>query len=666
MVHLRFFRSVIFVVTLLTQCLGVTRALADGFATDAETRPTTVNSLRFPYNSSSDLGINPETLREFWIRWRDQYVVKVPVLNSNQLPKSRVAWEFGRETTVSEGMAAGMFFAAIFDEQKLFDSLFRFVRQFKNQNGFMHWFVHENGDILNPGGATDADLDIAMSLVFACSKRRMKVWDADPGDIDYCNEARVLIKQISRYEVLTTGPIDPNTGRSLSFLLPGDQWDINYFPAGVFSPSYISPAYYVVFGKFTEEEAIWRSIFHTSLLLYENMQNQPANCSALFPNWADFHGQPLHTSWLGADTKLWGWEAPRSAWRLALGNLWYRNARLERVVNRMAGFFGSVGMNSIVGFYDGSGISKQADTHWPFFYSAGAGVFLSSSAPEPRSCGAADGTLRSTRRDALTQLLRSLEPTYYTGQWHLRHLLAVSGNIPNLFELSQRGESVTPTPTMTSTVRPLHTPTMTAAPTPLPTFTLIPTAPPPTPTLACALTEDICMNLGAGQEKDPNSCRCRCKFEPGGSDWAQCGGKGGWYSIDPYNPNGCYCHPALTPSPEPTPPGCTLTELDCITRGAGQELDPGSCSCRCKFSPGGSDYSQCGGRGGRIVSDSWGCYCDLSAIGAGFALEPTPGTPVVTQPPSPTITPRPKATGKSKQPGPKKQKKAKKVVKKKK
>jgi len=97
--------------------------------------------------------------------------------------------------TVSEGMGYGLLLAVCFNEQALFDDLYRYVKSHFNGNGLMHWHIDANNNVTShdggDGAATDADEDIALALIFAD-----KLWGSS-GAINYGQEARTLINNLT-------------------------------------------------------------------------------------------------------------------------------------------------------------------------------------------------------------------------------------------------------------------------------------------------------------------------------------------------------------------------------------------------------------------------------------------------------------------------------------
>jgi endo-1,4-beta-D-glucanase Y len=104
-----------------------------------------------------------------------------------------------------------MLLAVYFDDKALFDDLYNYAKLHFNENGLMGWHVDAEGNFTTTdggsGAATDADEDMAVSLMFAFKK-----W-GNEGDINYEEEAKNLINAIMTYEV------DPKT----YVLKPGDQ-----------------------------------------------------------------------------------------------------------------------------------------------------------------------------------------------------------------------------------------------------------------------------------------------------------------------------------------------------------------------------------------------------------------------------------------------------------
>ena len=86
--------------------------------------------------------------------------------------------------TISEGMGYGMLLTAYFGEKSIFDGLFEFYKSKRTSkaHNFMAWKVTADS-IIDPGSATDGDLDVVFALIVAHYQ-----WGED-----YLDEAKDII-----------------------------------------------------------------------------------------------------------------------------------------------------------------------------------------------------------------------------------------------------------------------------------------------------------------------------------------------------------------------------------------------------------------------------------------------------------------------------------------
>ena len=131
--------------------------------------------------------------------------------------------------TASEGIAYGMLIAVYMNDRAMFDTLWGYAQARLNGNGLMTWHYSSSGSVVEQGGATDADQDMAWALLMA-----NKQW----GAASYLSAATTLIGNIFSHEV------DQGNGFVLK---PGDMFG----GANQTNPSYFAPSYYRVFARVT-------------------------------------------------------------------------------------------------------------------------------------------------------------------------------------------------------------------------------------------------------------------------------------------------------------------------------------------------------------------------------------------------------------------------------
>jgi endo-1,4-beta-D-glucanase Y len=214
----------------------------------------------------------------------------------------------GSEQVASEGIAYGMLLAVGMGDREAFEGLARYYREHRNGNGVMNWLYAPCGGQIDGNGASDADLDAAMALVLGESR-----WGG------YANDAAELIDAIGLHE---TQRCD---GGNI-VLKPGDAWG---GCGDVVNPSYFSPAYYRRFAEVRPERAdFWNQFVEDTYDMLSGLQDQR---DGLLPDWGRGNGQAD-----GGDRGIYGYEAVRSPWRIALDYAWSGNARPRTFLERLS------------------------------------------------------------------------------------------------------------------------------------------------------------------------------------------------------------------------------------------------------------------------------------------------------------------------------------------
>src|SRR5215510_9524499 len=231
-------------------------ALATAHSTSANER----DPFLWPYSQPTNVRFDAATMAQAWQEWKSAQITSVNAGGNGRL---RVMGGVNNASTVSEGQGYGILLASIFDDQATLDGLWLFTFDHLNPRGLMDWHIGNPGQRLGTGAATDADEDIALSLINACIKVQRGSWPVSTQGIDYCAHAANLIAAIRQYEIDRPGSSPPgglpdNPGGEL---LPGDSWNPSFdFPQGIVNLSYFAPGYYTVFGRFTNDVTEWDAV----------------------------------------------------------------------------------------------------------------------------------------------------------------------------------------------------------------------------------------------------------------------------------------------------------------------------------------------------------------------------------------------------------------------
>ncbi len=178
------------------------------------------------------------------------------------------------------------------------------------------------GQVLDWNTAADADLDYALALALAARRG----WRPPPELPDFSGEARRVLEGVLALETvaLPGGEI---------LLTPGNWHEER--PPYLVNPSYFSPAAYRLFGKIHPHPAWTRlrdSTYDQVARLAQGLAQQKG--VGLFPDWCQADGQARFEPAPGRDA-LFGWEAVRLPWRLALDSLWFQEERATRLLARL-------------------------------------------------------------------------------------------------------------------------------------------------------------------------------------------------------------------------------------------------------------------------------------------------------------------------------------------
>jgi endoglucanase len=241
--------------------------------------------------------------------------------------------------TTSEGQSYTMLRAVWIDDKETFDTAWQWTKdnlQHENDR-LISWLFGKRADdtygILTDrngqNSATDADVDIALALLFA-SRR----WN----DERYFGDAIVIIRDIWDKEVAMIG--------DRPYLLANDvektQADKTSY---LLNPSYYSPYAYKIFAQ-VDPDHDWEALADTSYeVLNQNLSsNLDKRSTASIPSdWIVIDKTTGEISAvLDSDesnmTTNYSYDALRLPWRLALDALWFNDIRAKNALRRM-GFF---------------------------------------------------------------------------------------------------------------------------------------------------------------------------------------------------------------------------------------------------------------------------------------------------------------------------------------
>ncbi len=276
-----------------------------------------------PTTLNSEIAINEYT------RWRTTQVVAcgegLRVINnpSNQ--------------TLVEAMGFGTLLAAYAKDKATFDGLMRFYKSKRTpeSRNMMGWKVTCDG-IIDPGSATDGDLDVAFALIVA-----NKQWN-DPA---YLADAREIL------QIIRTNLVLPCTSNGKNVLIVGPGFSGNAWGGcGMMNIMYHSPAFFRVFAEVTGDNT-WLTLAEDTYTLL----NAGANATTgLVPDWQTSNGVPGPGSRVG----YYGYDACRAPWRLSLDYLWNGNQEAKAWAVKVSGWANRIGPRNIVDGYELNGTPR--------------------------------------------------------------------------------------------------------------------------------------------------------------------------------------------------------------------------------------------------------------------------------------------------------------------
>ncbi|MCC2630792.1 MAG: glycoside hydrolase family 8 [Candidatus Paceibacter sp.] len=236
--------------------------------------------------------------------------------------------------TTSEGQSYAMMRAVWMDDKDTFDKTWQWTKDNlqRDDNKLMSWLFGrlpngEYGILENQGGhntATDADVDIAIALIFASGR-----WNQE----SYLGDARVIMDAIWEHEVVMI--------RGRPYLV-ANNIEKDAPTTMVINPSYLSPYAYRIFASIDSSHP-WLQLVDTSYEVLEESMTSTLDKSTsadIPPDWVFINKQ---TGAIQAPkgnnlTTNTSFDALRVPWRLYLDWLWYKEPRAQALLKKMSFF----------------------------------------------------------------------------------------------------------------------------------------------------------------------------------------------------------------------------------------------------------------------------------------------------------------------------------------
>jgi endoglucanase len=275
--------------------------------------------------------------------------------------------------TVSEGQAYAMLRAVWMNDKAAFDKCYIWTeknlsRADSHGDSLLSWHW-KDGSITDLMPASDADIDYALSLIFADGR-----WKglAPAGVEGYGAKARLVLEDILRLETYST-----STGRL--YLSP---WilDTATQPESLpVNPSYYSPAHFRIFYEYTKDSK-WLALINTTYYILDSLSHSFIGLDGvgLVPDWCSVDNNDRLSTLEGRNNGF-GYEAIRVPFRVGLDFVWFDSelARefLSNFSNFLIGQFESEGAVFCEYDYTGKALKKYESPAFYacFYYSLVAG-----------------------------------------------------------------------------------------------------------------------------------------------------------------------------------------------------------------------------------------------------------------------------------------------------
>lgn len=361
---------------------------------------------------------NDAMLYETWVNYKKTYIEE----GSN-----RTVDRQQNNITTSEGQSYTMMRSVWIDDKATFDRSWEWTQGYlQRQDKLFSWKYGERADgsygiLTDIGGqntASDADVDIAMSLLLAYGK-----W----GNDYYLREAQTIIPAIWEKEVVNV------SGKPVLVANDLEKGKANV----IVNPSYFAPYAYKTFAKI-DPSRNWTALSDNSYDVISTVSKAPLDTetsSGLTPNWVEMSvasGQATGVTRGDLNTD-YGYDAMRTSWRLALDYAWFKDDRAKQAASSLkflADTYQSDG--KLVAIYGHDGTAK-ADYESPAMYGTSIGYFM---LQNPAAAKQLYDQKLTTLYNPDTQSWKQ-QLNYYDDNWTWFGLALYNDALPNLTEATK-------------------------------------------------------------------------------------------------------------------------------------------------------------------------------------------------------------------------------------
>jgi endo-1,4-beta-D-glucanase Y len=238
---------------------------------------------------------------------------------------------------VSEGVGYGMLVALYSNDQEYFNIIWESAEQYMWNGRGYDWRVDSGGNKVAYGYATDAEQDIAVSLIFAQNLVDEYLWIPHYNP-SYGERAQSILNNMWDSRMISWN----------NNVAPGAGWGGDDFV----NPGYFAPAWYRIFSKFDKTPGHnWNRVINNC---YNTILNNVGFNNGLIPDWTttsgDFYNSDLGYNTYGNGNYMFK-DGIRILWRISTDYLWNKDSRAALFLNNSYNFIESKGGASACNYY---------------------------------------------------------------------------------------------------------------------------------------------------------------------------------------------------------------------------------------------------------------------------------------------------------------------------
>lgn len=220
--------------------------------------------------------------------------------------------------STSEGQSYAMLRAVWMDDRPTFDRAWAWTREHLATSDHLFGYLWGGGALTSSDSATDADQDIALALLLAAHR-----WGADT----YRSQAATVVGAIWDREVAHVDGIP--------YVTAGN-WAVSTTPGPTLNPSYFAPYAYRLFAG-VDSSHPWNDVVDSGYRALDRCTAAPLDSggsAGLPPNWCVITRQGVQPARTLQGADLYGYDAFRVMWRLAVDVQWNGEQRARDYLQR--------------------------------------------------------------------------------------------------------------------------------------------------------------------------------------------------------------------------------------------------------------------------------------------------------------------------------------------